>query len=88
MNNFIPFQFHNMQDTSSDNVCNYFKHLLGLGLFYIAYSDVIREGEENAFFGAEGIYLSYFKNSGWKNYSLGVLNMLSESVQTFTKAFS
>ena len=38
VNKFIPFQFHQIQDTSSDQVCNYFKLLLGLGCFYLEYS--------------------------------------------------
>lgn len=79
VNNFIPFQFHNMQDTSSDNVCNYFKHLLGLGLFYIEYSDAIREGDGERILRCWRYLLVIFKNSGRKNYSLEVLNMLCQN---------
>ena len=64
VNNYIPFQFHNIQNTSSDKVCNNFKHLLGLGCFNILMPS--KKKMVSAFYGVGGIYSSFTKNSGQK----------------------
>ena len=73
---FISFQFHTNVHKCTDDVHEYSKQLLGLGCFYMEYSDAIREGDGDRVLRCWWYLLAIFKSSGRKNYSIEALNML------------
>ena len=48
VNKFVTFRYNSLKDRSlGDKVFQYHTRLLSLGLFYVEYSDAIREGDGN-----------------------------------------
>ena len=56
----------------------YNKRLLGLGCFYLEFSNAIKEGDGERVLRCWRYLLPLFKSSGRKNYSIEVLNMLCQ----------
>lgn len=76
---FVDFSFHGgnkSNDCRSDKVNEYGKKLLGLGCFYLEFSDAIREGDGNRVLRCWRYLLPIFLGSHRTNYSCEVLNML------------
>ena len=77
VNKFIDFSFRGPTSAiENDDVHKYAKHLLGLGLFYLEFSDAIREGDGSTILRCWRYLLPIFLGSNRTNYSCEVLNML------------
>ncbi len=59
-------------------VLEYAKRLLGLGSFYMEFTDAIKEGDGQRVLRCWRYLLPLFKSSGRKNYSIEVFNMLCQ----------
>ena len=61
---------------SKDGILNYANEIMSLGIFYLNYKDVIREGDGDRLLVCWKYLLPIFKVSDRRNYSLEVLRML------------
>ena len=76
VDSFVDFSFKTDNTTETDHVAEYGKQLLGLGCFYLEFSDAIREGDGKRVLRCWRYLLPIFLGSGRTNYSCEVLNML------------
>lgn len=85
----VNFSFHGESiNRESDHVTEYSKYLLGLGCFYLEYSDPIREGDGNRILCCWRFLLPIFLGSGRTNYSCEVLNMLFQHMYELSPRLS
>ena len=76
---FICFRYNNSKNKSAgDKVYQYHTRLLSLGLFYLEYSDAIKEGDGNRVVRCWRYLLPIFKSSERKNYSIESLHLLCQ----------
>lgn len=61
---------------SKDSVLIYANEIMSLGIFYLSYKDVIREGDGDRLLVCWKFLLPIFKVSDRRNYSLEILRML------------
>ena len=77
LDKFVSFSFNTEHSkTTTDEVREYGRQLLGLGLLYEEYLDAIREGDGGRVLRCWRYLLPIFKATGRKNYACEVLNML------------
>ena len=76
VNQFVFFQFHEKGSVSTDLVHMYSKQLLGLGCFFLEYSDAMQEGDGDRVIRCWRYLLPIFKSSGQKNYSIEALQVV------------
>ena len=80
VNKFVAFRYNSSSKDQSlgDKVFQYHTRLLSLGLFYMEYSDAIKEGDGNRVVRCWRYLLPIFQSSGRKNYSLESLHLLCQ----------
>ena len=77
VNEFVDFSFPTEESfTTDDKVFQYAKQVLSLGLFYIEFSDAIREGDGERVLRCWRYMLPIFLGAGRTNYSTEALTML------------
>lgn len=85
----VSFSFNSVDTkTTKDNVREYGRQLLGLGLFYLEYSDAIRQGDGRRLLRCWRYLLPVFKASGRRNYSCEVVNMLYQHLYQLSPRLS
>ena len=74
---FVDMTFNDNEDCLTTDKANlYSRRLLGLGLFYLEYSDAIREGDGERVLRCWRYMLPMFVSSGRKNYAIEAFNLL------------
>ena len=83
---FVDFSYHQdpISHSSDDNVRKYAIQLTSLGLFYMEYSDAIKEGDGDRILRCWRYLVVIFWNSGRTNYSTEALNMLYQHDYQFS----
>ena len=76
VDSFVHFGYHRNTQRSEDGVYEYGRQLLSVGLFYLEYSDAVREGDGERVFRCWRYLLPIFKSSGRTNYSIEALSTL------------
>ena len=76
VDSFVHFGYHRNTQRSEDGVYEYGRQLLNVGLFYLEYSDAVREGDGERVFRCWRYLLPIFKSSGRTNYSIEALSTL------------
>ena len=80
VDSFIDFSFYQVwHRNDTDKVADYGKQLLGLGCFYLEFTDAIHEGDGQRVLRCWRYLLPIFLGSGRTNYSCEVLNMLFQA---------
>ena len=74
----MNFSFNNFpkHSTQEDEIHKYSCHFLGIGCFYLAYKDVIKEGDSGHILECWHYLLPLFHNSKRRNYSNEALDFL------------
>lgn len=79
IDSFTNFSFQNLNSpSSSDKVFLYAKNLLSLGLFYLEYSDAIREADGTRDLRCWRYLMPMFLSSGRKNYAIESFQLLMQ----------
>ena len=80
VNKFVDFSFNKVRQTeqSHDEVFEYAVQIVSGGLFYLEFSDAIKEADGNRILRCWQYLLPIFKNSNRTNYANEALNMLMQ----------
>ena len=78
VNEFISFSYHSECEKSKDKVFLYNTQLMSIGLFFVEYSDAIKEGDGSRVLRCWRYLVPIYKSSGRKNYSIEAFNLLCQ----------